>query len=275
MPQIAPIRHLTVAQKPWEGVCDKKPWEYPVAATIPVLDTPDILELAVELLRRQTVRPYIIVIDTGSTAENLGRIEAMRADDLEVHSVRANGYWHPSDPPAIACDLAFALCRSPYLFTTHADVFLRRRDFLESLVPLCEKYKAVGYEITPRHHKDWPGMISHTASMFDIETMDKIGAGWSLRRCCNLFGIKDPRPDPSRPGWPDTEVNLNYCLRQADITPYIIGKEKNYEPTKDENIFHFRTYTGSMLYSPGYHDGAREWAAEAIAEANANIKKWS
>src|SRR5690606_25477504 len=124
------------------------------------------------------------------------KIQKFRSEDVEVHSIRLNGCRHPSDYPAMAMDLAFSVCRTEYIFATHADVFLRRKDFIEYLLNLCNKENpAVGYELSPRSHEDWKGMISHTASMYHMPTMDEIGFGWSLRRLCNGFGIVNYEPD--------------------------------------------------------------------------------
>jgi len=264
------------ANKGWEGACTKKPWDYKVTVAIPVLDTPDELELVVELLRLQTEKPFIFLIDTGSEPEICDRIQKMRAEDLEVQVLRLHGVEHPSDFVAMAMDLAFTCCRTDYLFATHADCFLRRRDFLEYMLNLTdENNPVVGYEISPRQHNDWKGMISHTASMYHMPTMDKIGFGWSIRRLCNLFGLKSKKPDPMKPNWPDTELLGNYILKSYKITPKLIGSEENFKPTIDGNIYHARTLTSGKLYCPEYYLMAKRWAEQAMEEARVNIAKWT
>ncbi len=263
-------------RKGWEGNCLKKPWAYKVTAVIPVLDTPEELTLVVELLRLQTERPFIVIIDTGSTYENLSRVQCLRNEDLEVHSILLNGVEHPSDFVTMAMDLGFSCCRTDYLFATHADCFIRRKDFVEDLVNMTdEKTPVVGYEISPRQHKDWVGMVSHTASMYYMPIMDRIGFGWSQRRLCNLFGLASKKPDPMKPNWPDTELLGNYILRHYNLTPKLIGSEQNFQATKDDNIYHARTLTSGKLYSPEYYKMAKRWADEAMEEARENIKKWS
>lgn len=274
--QFAPIKGQSPEEKGWEGTCRKKPWEYKVTAVIPVLDTPKELELVVSLLRLQTVQPFIIVVDTGSTNENTKRIEAMRADDLEVHILRLNGVEHPSDFVTMAMDLGFSGCRTTYLFATHADCFIRRQNFLEDLIKeINDDSPVVGYEISPRQHKDWKGMVSHTATMYHMPTMDKIGFGWSQRRLCNLFGVESHKPNPMKPNWPDTELLGNYILRNNDILPKLIGSERNFMPHKDANIYHARTLTSGKLYSPEYYKMAQKWADEAMEEARLNIHTWT
>lgn len=273
--EISPIYGELTITNPWEGNCHKKPWEYDVTAVIPCLNTSETLPICIELLRLQTNRPYILIIDTGSIEEHLVPTLALRAEDVEVHSIALNGVRHPSDYPAMAMDLAMTLCRTEYLFATHADCFLRRRDLIENILRLCQSTSpVVGYELTPRGHADWQGMVSHTASMYHMPTMDKIGFGWSLRRLCNDHGIVDYSPDPMRPNWPDTEILGNYILRREGITPLLIGKEENLKRTLDENIDHFRSYTAAKMYSPDHFRQSVEWYNDARASALSRIEQW-
>lgn len=274
MYDIAPVRHFDLEQSPWEGNCKKKPWNYKVTAIIPVIDTYDYLALCVELLRLQTLRPFIVVIDTGSTQENLDKIMSLRAPDIEVHSLRFNGVLHPSDFPAIAMDLGQAMCRTKFMFATHSDVFLRRRNFLEDLIVDCKNYPVVGYEMSPRLHDDWRGMVSHTATMYRTSVLDEIGFGWNLRRLANMYGLPNHKPDESRPNWPDTEVLGNVILRDRKVPVKIIGKENNFERTKDKNIDHCRSITSGLLYSPEYYEAALKWVEKAQREAKNRIRKW-
>lgn len=271
---ISPTRNTQTVDLPWEGVCEKKPWEYKVSAAIPCLDTYDTLELAVTILKMQTIRPYIIIIDTGSCSEELKKIESLRDEDVEVHSLKLNGTQHPSDYPAIAMDLAFSLCRTDYMFATHADCFLRRRDFLEFLLEQMENYAVAGYQLSPRKHGDWEFMVSHTATMYNMKIMDKIGFGWSLRRLCNSLGVEHRTPDPMRPNWPDTEILGNYILRENKIKPLLIGKEQNHCRNLDQNIDHPRSYTAAKLYSPNHLRKMSSWVEKAKKDAKKRIKQW-
>lgn len=281
MVQIAPIRNASTHSSPWEGSISIKPWEYKVTAVIPVLDTFESLRLCIDLLKLQTIKPYIIVIDTGSIEENFKNIESLRNEDLEVHSLRANGVQHPSDFVAMAMDFGQSLCRTEYLFATHSDVFLRKRNFLENVLSMCgdhivdkEKFPVVGYEMSPRQHSDWKGMISHTASMYYLRTLDKIGFGWSLRRLASLYNMCDYKPNPMRPNWPDTEILGNVILRQYKIPTKIIGSESNFERNLDDNIDHCRSITSGLLYSPEYYKKANEWFEDAKKQALTRIESW-
>lgn len=270
----APLKNTLSVFRPWEGNARVLPWEYPVTVAIPVLGMPHLLERVIPLLRLQTLRPYIVLIDTGSAPEDLQEIEKWRDEDIEVHQLRLNGVQHPSDFPAMAMDLAFTVCRTPYMFCTHMDCFLRRQDLIADMAEQCKKHPVVGYELSPRGHEDWKGMVGHTCTMLDMQVMDQIGANWSQRRLCVKFGISDPKPDPLKPNWPDTELLLNYILRDHKIKPLLIGGEENFQRTLDSNIDHCRTIVAGKLYSPDYYKKASLWLVEALQEAEQRIEMW-
>lgn len=276
---LAPLRDVDVTTRPWRGCCTVKPWDYKVTAVIPVIDTPESLEICVELLRLQTERPYIIVMDTGSTPDMLERIMSLHAEDLEVHSLRINGVRHPSDPVCMAMDAGQSLCRTEYMFATHSDAFPVRRDLLEWMLTMCGSEESglspvVGYEMSPRNHEDWEGMVSHTATMYHVRTLDKVGFGWSMRRLASMYDLPSHEPDPMRPNWPDTEILGNIILRQHDVPVRLIGSEKNFQRNKDENLDHCRSLSLGVLYSPEYKEASQGWVAEAMSEARERIEKW-
>lgn len=130
----APVRGVPSCRQPWQGAAEVKPWNHPVTAVIPCLDTPDELALVVRLLLCQTVPVFVQIIDTGSTDENLTKVLGLRSDRVEVHSLRFVGVKHPSDFPAIAMDLAFSACQTEWMFATHADCFLKRQDVIEEFI---------------------------------------------------------------------------------------------------------------------------------------------
>lgn len=270
---IAPLRNKKPSSSPWEGDCPVKPWDYQVTACIPVLDTPEELELVISLLRLQSVKPFIIVVDTGSTPENLAKIQRLASVDLEVHSLRLLGVLHPSDFVSFAMDLCHAICRSPYMFCTHADCFLMNQFVISELLGYMESYKVAGYEMSPRPHKDWVGMVGHTCTMYEIACIDYHGISWSQRRLCAYHGISS-KPDASRPNYPDTEVGFNVLLRNHSIEAFIIGKEENYERTLDHRIDHCRTLTSGKLYSPEYYAKAIKWVGDAMLKGWDRVKEW-
>lgn len=276
---VGPLRNKRPEDRPWMGGCIRKPWEYRVTAVVPVIDTFEALSLCVEILRLQTERPYIVVVDTGSESDSLQRILDMHDEDLEVHCIRHNGTIHPSDPVSFAMDMAQSLCRTEYMFATHSDAFLRRRDMLEWMLGQCGPEEeglapVVGYEMSPRQHDDWRGMVSHTATMYHIPTLDRIGFGWSMRRLASICGLESHEAHPDRPNWPDTEILGNIILRDNDIRVKLIGGERNFERNKDENIDHARSISLGLLYSPEYHATALTWLTEAMSEARSRISEW-
>lgn len=260
--------------KAWEGAYKNRPWDFACEAVIPVLDTPDTLECAIELLRLQSARPFIVIIDTGSSEANLQRVREFAARDVEVHSLRFNGVRHPSDFPAIAMDLAMSACRKNHLFCTHADVFLKDRYLLERMMShVDEMCPAMGYQMTPRAHADWERMVSHTATMLYMPTMDRIGAGWSLRRLCNNRKV-DHIPNILGNNWPDTELLINYILWENNLQAALIGTEKNHERTDDQYVDHCRSITAGRLYSQEYAAKAQIWLDDALTKAKERIELW-
>lgn len=273
------MRNKGPNESPWRGSCARKPWEYKVTAVIPVIDTHESLKLCADILRLQTERPYIIVVDTGSLGENLEKILAMHSEDLEVHCIRHNGTMHPSDPVCMAMDLAQSLCRTEYMFATHSDAFLMRRDYIEWALSMCGDqeeglYPVVGYEISPRGHDDWKGMISHTATMYHVPTLDRIGFGWSMRRLASICGLESHEPHADRPNWPDTEVLGNMILREHDVRTKVVGSEKNFTRNTDENVDHARSITLGILYAHEYFKTASEWFDDAKRQAKARVETW-
>ncbi len=268
------------SREKWEGGSARLPWEYQVTAVIPHIDTPEELALVVELLRLQTVQPFIIVVDTGSTPANLDRVLEMRASDLEVHTLQLNGVRHPSDPVAMAMDLATMVCRTRFMFCTHADCFLRHRNVLDEMATLCEDDPVVGYQLSPRPHDDWKWMVGHTCTMLDIDWMDRHNITWSQRRLARNFGAiagidsEDYAPCPTRPNWPDTELNLNYMVKATGIDPLIIGSEENRQRNITTDFDHPRSYVSAKMYSPKYFQQVKRWMKLAKQEARVRIDQW-
>ena len=260
-----------------------KPWHRNVTLAIPVMDSTESVAAIVELYRLQTERPFIILIDTGSLPENLASLQALAAEDVEVHSLRLNGVKHPSDFPAMAMDLAFSICRTDFLLATHADCFPMSRTLVSDVLQQCSaESPVVGYEITERPHSDWRGMVGHTLTMFHMPTMDDIGASWSLRRLIRTIPHPDGRPagheinPATSPNWPDTELLVNYQCRKAGITPRIIGTEKNAARTTDDKIDHCRSWASAQLYSSrsNYAEKSNGWLADGIQKATQRAAEW-
>jgi hypothetical protein len=272
---IAPLGTADVPNRV-EGRCRPKPWDYRVTAVIPHLNTPAALRWSVETLRHQSQRPYVLIIDTGSDELACRALEELRDVDLEIHYLRGHGWTHTAEPVAAALDAAFALCRTNYLYSTHADCFIRRRDWLAWLLSQCsESHPVVGYQMSDRspHTRDWEWMVSHTATMLHMPTMRRIGATWSFQTYRALqaaFG-------PDNPRWFDTETGFNWVLKRTGIVPLLLGPELNYERQTDHNIDHVRSYPSATLYtvgSPAYRANKERWMQSAIEEARERVAAW-
>ena len=114
-----------------------------MTAAIPTINSSERLPLVIELLRLQTVRPFIIVVDTGSDDAHWPTIEALRADDVEVHALRLNAIENSSEVVSMAIDTLQGLCRTRFLFCTHDDVFLRSRTALKELRDLAAEHPSL------------------------------------------------------------------------------------------------------------------------------------
>lgn len=250
-----------------------RPWDYPVGVALPHYETPETLPVLLELLHLQTVRPYVLLIDTGSSWRTVRQLERLRRPWCEVHYLRAHGYRHTSAPVTTALDTAFALCRQEHLFLTHTDVFPVRRDLLEWLLSLCNADQpVVGYEMSPRPDTSgWRNVVSHTCTLLHMPTMRRIGATWSFERYW-----ESGEAAPQQHGYPDTEQPFDRCLRRAGIYPYLIGHDTNHERLTDPNIDHARSYTGLKIHNRGTPELARgysqlHWALQAARE---RAKQW-
>lgn len=266
-----------ILEKPWQGPQEVKPWHRKVTIVAPFLDTSELLDTFIEAWLLQTVDANICIIDTGSSPRHAGVLdEYERTDDrIEVHRLHFKAVKHPSDPVAIAMDLAFSLCTTEFLFATHVDCFPARRDLIEDFIQIRNESNApvVGYQITDRKNIDTEGWVGHTATLFDMKQADLLNLAWSQRRLCNLTGM-DHFGNNRCNGYPDTEFLINEQLDRAGVDRFIVGKEENYVTTDDANILHVRSYNSSKLYSPKHHAKAVVDMAEALRTTHERISRW-
>lgn len=268
---VAPIGTADVSNV--YGRSEKKPWDYALTAAVPHLNTLESLKACIALLRLQTARPYLIVVDTGSPPEVCGELERMRAADIEIHYVRGHGYRHSSEPVCVALDLAQALCRTKHLFHTHSDVFLRRRDFLANMIRLSNaNTPAIGYRMSPRDWatREWEWMVGHTALTLYMPSIHRAGATWSYQRMNAQFG----HPWIIADGWPDTETGFNHALRESGIAPVFLGHDRNFDRYVDDNIDHVRSYAGSKVYAETRFQTADRQMQLALVEAQMRALDW-
>lgn len=244
----------------------KKPWDYRVTAAIPHLETITPLRVCIEVLRHQSERPYIMVIDTGSSPKTRAELERLRAEDVEIHYIAGHAYRHSSEPVTAALDVAQSLCRTDAMFHTHSDCFLRRFDFIDSLYRICnEKAPVIGYRMSPRDWvtNEWEWMVGHTALMLHMPTIHEAGATWSFQRMHTQFGYDYE----NKGGWPDTETGFNHALKRAGIKPVFIGYDINFKRQKDDNIDHVRSYAGGKIYGSDIEKKQNRWMRTAMNEA--------
>src|SRR5436305_1756575 len=78
----------------------RPPWDYQVTLAVPHLDTPETLPALLDLWALQTVRPYVLLIDTGSPRPVRRGLERLRG--IEVHLLRPHGFRHPSAAVGVA-----------------------------------------------------------------------------------------------------------------------------------------------------------------------------
>jgi hypothetical protein len=254
--------------------------KYKVTACIPHINTPECLEACLALVRLQTVKPYVLIIDTGSPEDVCNRIEQLRDYDVEIHYIRGHGYMHSSEPVTAALDLAHTLCHTEYLFHTHADVFLRRRDYIEWCLSRCSaECPVVAYEMSPRSGtEDWRGTPSHTTTLMHIPTMRKLRAYWGLPLWYNENGIP---PGPTV-GWPDTESFMGQLLKRKGVKIFWITPETcpgakletNFQRHVDVNIDHVRSIPGSKIYSSDYYRDKQAELQDALQQAWRRAVLW-
>jgi hypothetical protein len=109
--------------------------------------------------------------------------------------------------------------------------------------------------------------------MFEVATLDRLNAAWSLRRLCNNRGVALV-PEVCGPNWPDTELLLNYQLRDGGVLAKIIGTEENFQRTNDENIDHCRSLPSAALYVSSHRHKATLWMNDALRQAKERIENW-
>jgi hypothetical protein len=235
-----------------------RPWEkHTVTVCIPYLDTPEVLSLSLRLWQLQENRPFLLVVDTGSQSLQSNDFLTALSRERSVEVARLgilSEVEHRSDRVSIAMDYAFSRCPTEYLLATHVDVFPLHRQVIDKLLSLCNvSCPVVGWEMSPRGAGSdgirtgtlARGIPGHACTMFHIPTMDRIGAGWSIRRAHYAFGL--PRGYTDVLGWPDTEVCLGRILAAHGITPLLLGTETNAENQVTCDWVHARSSTVQYL----------------------------
>jgi hypothetical protein len=257
----------------WQGRAQSHGPSSRVTVVLCHLNTLDDLRLGVAMWRLQSLRPYIVIVDTGSPSGIHDEVEQLRDDDCEIHYVRAHGYIHSSAPVGVAMDLATQLVPSEFMFSTHTDVFPRSRQFLEFMLSRCsDRDPVVGWQMSPRDNVPvelWSACVSHTATIWHMPTMRRIGLRWDFRWWHEITG------QPSIPGWPDTESPPNLSLQRAGIKPVLLGPEHNHQVDETDWYWHARSQASFMCYGGdneitrrvlGYGDETRRRAEQLLRQ---------
>lgn len=274
----------------YKGTIKKKPWDYEVTVVIPHIETPELLETCVELYKLSKPEPYIIIVDTGSNNDTIQKVEKLRCKNVEVHYIRSHSYQHPSEPVALAMDLATLHCQTKWMLATHADCLLVKRDGVKDLIDISMERDnpCVGYQISPRDHwkidgepcTDWKWMAGHTFTLFDREVCDKLNLVWSLRRGSyeKNWNICESTNPALVPNVIDTEVFINYQLKEKiGKTPFLIGGEKNYVRNQNVHFDHIRSVPSAKLYaskSDKLRIDQEVWVNSALKDAELRLKDW-
>ncbi len=228
----------TIQHKPWEGAVKKKPWQYKVTAVIPHCNTPDLLKLCVAMLRSQTEPIYIVVVDTGTQDAMLDDVLAMRSDDLEVHQINCHGCRKSAEVVSIAMEVGQALVQTEWMLTVHSDCLVVQQNLVEEWIDRCESEgaAAIGYQSIPRAECDWwKGMLSHTLSLFHVPQLDRINAGWAIRRLIAKYG--DQWDEIEEATKPDTETLVNTMLIEAGAKTIIVARKPGARSRKTSAAF--------------------------------------
>jgi len=267
---VAPCGRPGGQARPW-GSTPQPSWTWPATVAIPHLETLDLLDLAVKLWRKQTIRPYLVIVDTGSCARTLDELERYRDTDCEIHHLRRNSYYHTSAPVTHALDLATSLCDTNYLVHTHTDTFPKRRDTLEHFLALCSAERpVVGLRCSPRGGTDWRDCLSHVLLVLHRATIQRAGVHWSMSLAYDLTS----KWGQDLVGWPDTATAFGLMLRERGIKPYFYGDEQNWTPYVCEWFDHVCGLPGLRVHGGGMTDTCNNYARPLIQSAIQRVLKW-
>jgi hypothetical protein len=244
---------------------------------------PECLPPIIELYRLQqdangrALCPHIVIVDTGSTYENMQLLEGLRAPDVEIHYVRSHSYPHSSGPVAVACDLAVALCQTRWLFMTHCDAFPVRRDLLADLRARCEEgdYIVAGYRMSDRSFvhdgPDTEGVPGHMCTLWDVHAIWDYGISFSISRCYRDMGI-----DTDMHSRIDTETLPGRLLNRYGLTHRFLqlGIETNNERQVTDYIDHRRSLVGMKIYAFERYAACLQSLADAIGTAWDRVWRW-
>lgn len=210
-------------------------------------NTPELIQLSLALWLNQTIPCEVWILDTGSTES----IDHWASENVKIiHIPQCNPKRHTAEVVANACQYAQDNCTTKYLMQTHVDVYPKSRHMLEYWMSLMSESPVVGYGMSDRSFFDspikdiWQKMVGHSLTMVDVDVMRGKKIEWSLQKNIDKYGL-------SINEW-DTEVTFGIELLEAGITPYLLGREKNFKLISDRWHSHCRGYTTAKMHSENY-----------------------
>ncbi|MDB5345230.1 MAG: hypothetical protein JWP89_3607 [Schlesneria sp.] len=226
---------------------------------IPCDGNDDFLDVSSRLWLAQDGEPSLLVIDTFGRLDGNPELKSKLRDNPRVELASLNlkhptCSGHVSDPVAYAHDYAFARCHTKYLLATHVDVFPLHRGVVTYMESQMNYGGVAGWGMSPRGPEakhawenglPYPEMnpfsdavMGMVCTIYDIPTLDRSGASWSIRRGHHEFAL--PRVQ-SEWGWPDTETTFAKIMAHQGVTMRFLGRETNFENQETEHWLHARS----------------------------------
>ena len=283
----AKLPHRGLQRMPWEAPFAKQPRDYAVTALIAHLGTPRLLKLCVGFLLRQSVRPYVVIVDSGSPEAMLPDVFALRSEAVEVHTIACHGTDHAVAAACYAMDLGQTVCRTEYLWCVHSDCFVTRRTMLAELLAMADggKNPCIGYvrrlkvtgdrligdrlqgtgDIRQKPTASFPAVTCNLSPVTSLPpaTSLPLSPVTFVSHTCTLLHVPTlddldvtwsmrrllrQKKGAAQPPELDTEMAVNYRLAERGVKPIILGPETLDRLEIDSNRVHLRAATARGLY---------------------------
>jgi hypothetical protein len=261
----APNRDLSVP-KVWEGPTHTKPWNYPVTVGIPHLGSNlRVLQLAIETWRKQTRKPFIQVVDTGSPIAMLNDLLNLESDDLEISVNRSRGFRGKWEGVALAYQQLFNSCRTPYLLLTHNDLIPISQTVLDEMMSLCTpRQPVVGYSKPQKE-----GTLGLHLTMLHIQTLDRVWLTWQHRWYRHNMALTD------KPEGYSLEESFNKTLSLSGIKPLILGSGTTFRRQITPHFDHIGGLSNTLIYDRPHASEIGQIAEEVTTAAEERLRKWT
>jgi hypothetical protein len=218
---------------------------------LPTAGRSPTLPSAMATHRQQTANTETILIETSSNPDCANELAIVHRHTHHVRTIALppKQKAHPCRVITEALDIAIAIADTEWAFLTHDDVWIEDPELIEKLIGLAKHHGVpiVGYEMSPRSHitEEWRDMVSHTATLLHVPTVQGLGLRWSL-----VEAHHETPWNQEQPGWPDTETNFGREVKRLKIPQYFIGHETNERHYRDQYITHRRSLTSHLVH-PG------------------------